>query len=534
MHVTLRREEPARIEGNGRLPAPELHQHHGVRPWPILLGLAVVAAVAIAIVSRLLQQAALPVGLIQVNGRMEGDLVSISSKYAGRIGKLLVREGDDVKQGQMLVSLEDLESHARLEQAQANLVAAEAQARGAASGVTLMADTTGAQVVQARGLVNQAESGVDSARADLLRAGAAVITSRATARAADAAISSAQAGVDSANAGKTKAVASLRAAESDLETARANTRSADAAVEVARTSWEKAARDAHRYQALLKEGVVSEQMDDQASSAARSAQAQLNAAIQQVSAAKAVESSRQSGVDAAVQQVQSAEAGINQARAQHVAARDQAAAAWAGVRQTEALQTAARHAVGQADARRLQAIGQMKQAQTAPGQVAVSKATQAQALARIAQSRAAVRELRSTLDALSIMAPVSGTVTTRFRDQGEVVAAGTPLLDVVDLDRLYLKVYVPETEIGHVRLNLPARIHVDSFPTDYFEAKVSYISASAEFTPKEVQTPDERVKLVYAVKLSLKANPNHRLTPGMPADAIIQWNPGVEWQKPRW
>ncbi|MTD32332.1 hypothetical protein [Paludibacterium denitrificans] len=60
------------------------------------------------------------------------------------------------------------------------------------------------------------------------------------------------------------------------------------------------------------------------------------------------------------------------------------------------------------------------------------------------------------------------------------------------------------------------------------------IASRAEFTPKEVQTPDERVKLVYAVKLSLKSNPGFKLTPGLPADAVIRWKDGVEWQRPRW
>lgn len=80
---------------------------------------------------------------------------------------------------------------------------------------------------------------------------------------------------------------------------------------------------------------------------------------------------------------------------------------------------------------------------------------------------------------------------------------------------------------------MPARIHTDAFPDEPFEATVRYIASKAEFTPKEVQTPDERVKLIYAVRLYLTANPNHRLTPGLPADAVIRWKDGVAWSKPR-
>jgi HlyD family secretion protein len=117
---------------------------------------------------------------------------------------------------------------------------------------------------------------------------------------------------------------------------------------------------------------------------------------------------------------------------------------------------------------------------------------------------------------------------------GEVIAPGAPLFDIVDLDRLYLKVFIPANEIGKVRLGLPARIHTDAFPNEPLAATVRHIASQAQFTPKEVQTPDERVKLVYAVKLYLDANPQHRATPGLPADAVIRWKEDAPWAKPRW
>ena len=125
-------------------------------------------------------------------------------------------------------------------------------------------------------------------------------------------------------------------------------------------------------------------------------------------------------------------------------------------------------------------------------------------------------------------------ITTRIVDIGEVIGAGSPLYDIVDLDRLYLKAYVPGVEIGKLRRGLIAQIYTDAFPEQPFPATVRYIASRAEFTPKEVQTPDERVKQVYAVKLYLDENPEHRLTPGMPADAVIRWKEGTPWAKPRW
>ena len=155
-------------------------------------------------------------------------------------------------------------------------------------------------------------------------------------------------------------------------------------------------------------------------------------------------------------------------------------------------------------------------------------------VAQVTQAEAALAEAQSVLNDLVIRAPATGMITTRIVDNGEMVAAGSPLFDIVDLDKLYLKVYVPEKEIGKVRLGLPAQIYTDAFPDKPFPATLRYIASQAEFTPKEVQTPDERVKLVYAVKLYLDENPDHKLTPGLPADAVIRWQEETPWAKPRW
>lgn len=150
------------------------------------------------------------------------------------------------------------------------------------------------------------------------------------------------------------------------------------------------------------------------------------------------------------------------------------------------------------------------------------------------QAEAAVREVGSLVDDLTIRSPQAGVVLMKLREAGEVVAAGAPLFDLVDLDRLYLKAYVAEKEIGKLKLGLPARVYVDAFPERPFPATVRTISSRAEFTPKEVQTPDERVKLTYAVKLYFDANKDRSLSPGVPADAVIRWQEGVGWVKPKW
>ncbi|BCO31282.1 secretion protein HylD [Thiohalobacter sp. COW1] len=166
------------------------------------------------------------------------------------------------------------------------------------------------------------------------------------------------------------------------------------------------------------------------------------------------------------------------------------------------------------------------------GTASVHESEEAELAAQVAEAQLA--EATSRLNDLTLTAPASGTITRRLIDAGEVVAGGAPLLVIVNLDRPYLKVYVPEAEIGKLRLGLPAQVYTDAFPERPFPATVRYIASRAEFTPKEVQTPDERVKLVYAVKLYLDDNPEQRLTPGLPADAVIRWQEDAPWAKPRW
>lgn len=148
------------------------------------------------------------------------------------------------------------------------------------------------------------------------------------------------------------------------------------------------------------------------------------------------------------------------------------------------------------------------------------------------RARAQLEEIEARLSDTRIVAPINGTIVTKITNIGEVLSPGGLIALIVDLDSLYLKAFVPEPQIGKVRLNLPAQIFVDAYPNKPFSATIRYISSRAEFTPKEVQTREERVKLVYAIKIYLDENPEHMLTPGMPADAIIRWKGNEEW--PKW
>ncbi|HEX2529870.1 MAG TPA: efflux RND transporter periplasmic adaptor subunit [Burkholderiaceae bacterium] len=365
-----------------------------IRRSSLLLLLLVLLAVAAYFIYLRSAARTLPEGLIQANGRIEGDHVIISPKFASRIADLRVREGDAVAPGQLLVMMDDSQAKAKLKQAASAADAARAQMESAKSAYAV--------------LKSEVPNAIGSADAALSRARHGALKARATAQ--------------------------------------------------------QAAREAERAQMLVARKFVDPQRAEQAELA--------------LTAANADERSAQDAIKQAERQLADARLGWDRLKA---------------------------------------------------------KADEITALqAQLAQANAALEEARSVLDDLAIKAPSAGVVLTRFRDKGEVLGAGSPIFDIVDLDKLYLNVYVPETAIGKLRLNLPARIYTDAFPDTPFPATVKMISSRAEFTPKEVQTQDERTKLTYAVRLYLDRNPDHRLTPGLPADAVIRWKEGVEWMKPRW
>ncbi|MEJ2733502.1 MAG: efflux RND transporter periplasmic adaptor subunit [Anaerolineae bacterium] len=140
--------------------------------------------------------------------------------------------------------------------------------------------------------------------------------------------------------------------------------------------------------------------------------------------------------------------------------------------------------------------------------------------AQVAQARSAISALETKIEKMTLRSPIAGLVTSRSVHEGEAAIAGATLLSVANLDEVQLTVYIPEDELGRVYLGQQVEVQVDSFPGRVFTGTVSYISQQAEFTPRNVQTEEERVNMVFAVRVRLP-NPDHLLKPGMPADAVI-------------
>jgi HlyD family secretion protein len=143
-----------------------------------------------------------------------------------------------------------------------------------------------------------------------------------------------------------------------------------------------------------------------------------------------------------------------------------------------------------------------------------------QAEANLNRVIANVNLIKKNLNDCYVTSPSSGFITKKFVEAGETAGMMSSLFQVADLSSVDLVIYVPETELGKVQLGQKAEINVDTYPDKSFNGKVTYISPQAEFTPKNIQTQEERTKLVFAVKIKID-NPDFELKDGMPADASI-------------
>ncbi|MFP4316546.1 MAG: HlyD family secretion protein [Desulfovibrionales bacterium] len=336
----------------------------------------------------------LPSGLVQVNGRMEGDVATVGSKYEGRVEEIRIREGTRVEKGEILLVLESDRTRAQVRQAEHQLESLSERLKALQTELSILEADVPLNIERTRDAVEQAR----------------------------------------------------------------------ARVQETRERQEQASRDASRFARLYEEETVARREAEEAS-------LQLQV--------------------------------------------------------TESELAVARKALEQAEK-------ELEQAALGRKRIQARKEELAAARSDVERARAGLDEITTVLNDLTIRAPVTGTVTSRLVEEGETVSPGGALFEVVNLKTLYLKAYVPETDIGKIAHGHPARIHVDAFPDRVFPATVGFIASEAQFTPKDVQTPEERTKLVYEVRLYLDENPGGRLTPGLPADAVIKWEEGAQWAEPVW
>jgi HlyD family secretion protein len=147
--------------------------------------------------------------------------------------------------------------------------------------------------------------------------------------------------------------------------------------------------------------------------------------------------------------------------------------------------------------------------------------TRQQARARVKGAEALLSIARTRLNETTLIAPTAGIVLSKNIEPGEQVAPGTPVMTVGRLEEVWIRGYVPEYDLPRIKLGQKARVTVDGLKGRVFAGRLDFIAQEAEFTPKNVQTEKERVRLVYRVKVTVP-NSDMTLKPGMPADAVLE------------
>ncbi len=261
-----------------------------------------------------------------------------------------------------------------------------------------------------------------------------------------------------------QALATVAAARAQLAKARAQVKQAEAEKQFAQS-------DRDRYQSLLQDGVIAQQ--------------QFERSQTQLDTARANWQASQAAVEAAQKQVKVAEGALIQAKTSSF---------------NPEINTA-------------KIAGLNKQ-------LAQARAQLAAAIAEVANAKAAQAEIAAKLNDLKILSPIEGVVLTRTSEPGEVIAAGTTLMTIVNLNDVYLRGYLPEGEIGKVRVGQAAKVFLDSAPNHPLKATVTQIDSQASFTPENIYFRSDRVTQVFGLKLSID-NPAGFAKPGMPADGEI-------------
>lgn len=508
-------------------------------------------------------------GGLVASGTIEAEEVTVAAEMGGRIVAMLADEGDEVGAGDVLVKLDQTMLLAQREQAEAAVAQAQAALDAAQAQLALAkAGARAEEIAMAEGAVAGAGAGLDAAQAEhdaargqLAAVEAELAAAQAQLSAADVAqanaealVTAAQAGVDGAKAQLSAAQAELAAGQAQLRLAQAqrayleagarpeevaaaeaNLRAAQATLDGARQAYDpvawrpgigvtpvgvayrqaQAAVDAAQAQVnLLKAGATQEELAQ--------AQATEEAAGAAVAAGQAAVELAQAGVDGAEAQLAQAEAGVEAASIQGTQAQVGVEAAQAAVTIAQAGVEAAQAGIDAAQAQLDQAQGSLDllQAGARSQEIALLEANVAQAEALRSEAEAALKALDARLDRMRLAAPVGGIVLGRMGHAGELASPGAPLLTLTELDQVTLTVYVPEADLGQVSLGQGVEVTVDAYE-DAFAGQVFHIASRAEFTPKNVQTQEERVHMVFAVKVRLE-NGDHRLKPGMPADAVFE------------
>ena len=467
-------------------------------------------------------------GALIASGSIETEEVTIAAELGGRVVEIMVDEGDEVVADDVLLQIDQRILQAQRDVAAANVAQAEAALDAAKAQLNLaLAGATDEDIAAAESAVLAAQGALSAAEAAQAQSEINANTAR-TVEASESSVAMAEATLAQAEGVLEAATADLVRANAELSRVLEGARPEEVAIYQAMVNQAHSEfliyESVHSVNFLQKDigGWPEEQARYQRESARGAwdaAQAQLNLALagasqSEIAAARAMVAAAQAQVKTAEAGVAAAEAGVSASQAAPGTTQDQVAMADVGITAAFAQVEVAAGQLAQAEAQ----LARLKAGAT-PEEIAALEAQVAQAEGALAAAEAALQTVDIQIEQTTLMAPVGGVVVERVLQVGELAAPGIPLFTLANLDDVTLTVYVPEAELGQVFLGQQVEVTVDAF-SDVFIGEVSHIASQAEFTPKNVQTQEERVHMVFGVKVGLD-NPDQLLKPGMPADAVF-------------
>jgi multidrug resistance efflux pump len=417
-------------------------------------------------------------GTLSASGYIEAEEVTITAEIGSRIGRILVEEGDFVQAGQLLIELDTAILMATIDQAAARVATSQARLAKIEAGVRAE------EIATAEAAVKMAEAAATAAQSQWQDA----ITLRDNPQELNQQIEAAQTGLALAELRLQQTIPLQAATEAAYALGQQNWETTQQGLDVSFNVPGLGKRSRH---INFPEGVKQDAgvAWNQAGANLWQAWVDLNASQSDIAAAH----TRLADLLALKNEPQEAQLRVKQAEAAYRTAQAQVEVAQSQV------------AVLRAGA--------------APEQIALAKA-------QVEQAEANLAALQVQADQHRLVAPGDGWVVARPANEGEMATPGSPLLKLADLSNLTLTIYVPATEVGRLHFGQAVEVRVDTFPGQSFTGQVTFINDQPEFTPKNIQTKDERANTVYGVKISLD-NPDQRLKPGMPADVSLADGSGI-------
>ena len=355
---------------------------------------------------------------ISVSGNIEATTVDVSFKIPGKIDKILVEEGDLLKEGQLIATLEYKDLLAQKARAEATLESTQSRIPALQKNIEFQDQASQQEISQAQAAMDAARS-----RLDQLLAGSR---------------------------------------PQEIQGAKAS-------VDQAQADMDKRKADMDRAKKLYQDRYISAQDWDAARTAYDMALASYQKA--QENYALVLEGPRKEEIDTARAQLQQAEAALRLARTRRI-------------------------------------------------QVDVLRRELVTAQVQVKEAASALEVIQTQIGYCNLFAPTAGVVLVKNTEAGEFIVPGGAVITLGDVAKPWLKAFINESDVGRVKLGQKVSVTTDSYPGKVYPGKITFISSEAEFTPKNVQTAKERVKLVYRIKVTL-ANPQMELKPGMPGDAKI-------------